>query len=295
MLIDSHQHVFWHGRDDRGLIADMDEQGIDYAWLLSWEIPRTEDARVYHPALNPEHIRPDGTHPGLVFHDQLVARRAYPTRFVLGYCPDPMLDSAPDLFHSAVRIHGVRICGEWKCRMLIDDPRSLQLFRRAGELGCPVVLHLDAPYLPDAASGAPTYQPMWYGGTVANLERALKACPDTTFIGHAPGFWREISGDANRCPDAYPAGPVTPDGRIYGLLERYPNLYADLSAGSALRALSRDPAHARGFLTSFSERLLFARDYYGGELREFLDTLDLPVDVWENISYRNAQTLAGAP
>jgi len=28
MMIDFHQHVFWHGRDDLGLIANMDEHGI---------------------------------------------------------------------------------------------------------------------------------------------------------------------------------------------------------------------------------------------------------------------------
>ena len=39
MLIDSHQHVFWHGRDDAGLVADLDEFGIDFAWLLSWDMP----------------------------------------------------------------------------------------------------------------------------------------------------------------------------------------------------------------------------------------------------------------
>ena len=34
-IADSHQHVFWHGRDDAGLAADLDEQGVEYAWLLS--------------------------------------------------------------------------------------------------------------------------------------------------------------------------------------------------------------------------------------------------------------------
>lgn len=37
-IVDAHQHVFWHGRDDRGLVVDMDECGIEYAWLLAWEI-----------------------------------------------------------------------------------------------------------------------------------------------------------------------------------------------------------------------------------------------------------------
>lgn len=295
MLIDSHQHVFWHGRDDAGLVADMDEQGIDVAWLLTWDIPPSEDASIYHAVLNPAHVRPDGTHPGLTLSDALLARQRHPDRFVLGYCPNPILDSAPDLFQAAHHIHGIRVCGEWKYRMLIDDPRALQLFRRAGELGCPVVLHLDVPYLPDAGTERPVYQPLWYGGTVGNLERALKACPDTMFIGHAPGFWREISGDADSAPECYPTGHVTKDGRLYGLFERFPNLYADLSAGSALGALKRDPAHAREFLICFAERLLFARDYYGGELREFLDTLDLPPDVWERIACENAKDLVGVP
>ena len=41
-IIDTHQHVFWHGRDDKGLVADLDDHGIEYAWLLSWEIPPFE-------------------------------------------------------------------------------------------------------------------------------------------------------------------------------------------------------------------------------------------------------------
>ncbi|MBL8992769.1 MAG: hypothetical protein JNM63_05470, partial [Spirochaetia bacterium] len=64
-VIDSHQHVFWHGRDDKGLIADMDEQGIDLAWLLTWNIAPSEDAPHYHKVLNPLRLRGDGTHPGI--------------------------------------------------------------------------------------------------------------------------------------------------------------------------------------------------------------------------------------
>ena len=55
-------------------------------------------------------------------------------------------------------------------------------------------------------------RPYWYGGNFDVLERFLRQCPDTTFIGHAPGFWREMSGDSNR-QEVYPHGPVTPGGR----------------------------------------------------------------------------------
>jgi hypothetical protein len=34
----THQNVFCHGHDAVGLVADMDEHGIDIAWLLSREI-----------------------------------------------------------------------------------------------------------------------------------------------------------------------------------------------------------------------------------------------------------------
>lgn len=293
MIIDSHQHVFWHGRDDAGLVADMDEQKIDLAWLLTWEVPRYPayaDNSDYHNLLNPVRLREDGTHPGIPLEDLLIAHRRYPGRFILGYCPDPTQEKAVDLFESACDIHGVRVCGEWKFRMPFDDPRCLELFRAAARRMAPVVLHLDVPYLRDA-SGKSVYQPKWYGGTVANLERALQACPETIFIGHAPGFWREISGDSDNDPSQYPTGPVTAGGRLLQLFEKYPNLYADLSAGSGRGALKRDPRLASELLTRFSDRFLFGRDYYGGELNAVLQSLELKPDVREKIYHANAERL----
>jgi hypothetical protein len=289
MLIDTHQHPFWHGRDDRGLVADMDQAGIDLAWLLTWEIPPTEDWPYFHGVLNPARRRDDGTHQGIVLPDLLIARDRFPGRFVLGYCPHPLLGDAPGLFEAAWRMHGARVCGEWKCRVLIDDPRCLQLFHKAGELGAAVVLHLDVPYLPD--QGRLAYQPQWYGGTVENLKRALQACPRTNFIGHAPGFWREISGDAGREPAQYPKGPIAPGGKLHRLLDTYPNLYADLSAGSALGALKRDAAHARQFLERYADRLLFGRDFYGNDLMDFLKMLELSPATRDKVFFQNAQRL----
>lgn len=128
-IVDAHQHVFWHGRDDDGLIAELDNHGIDYAWLLSWETAPFEDHPAYHPVLNPSNIRPDGTHAGIVLADLVKARDPFPSRFVLGYCPHPMQPMAPELLRAAVAMYGVRICGEWKFRLSIDDPRCLELFR----------------------------------------------------------------------------------------------------------------------------------------------------------------------
>lgn len=293
-IIDAHQHVFWHGRDDRGLVADMDEHGIAYAWLLTWEIPAFEDNAGYHAVLNPLHVRADGTHEGIPLRDVILASKMHPQRFVPGYCPHPALGNAPAFLRSAATIHGIKVCGEWKFRIPIDDPRCLELFHVAGELKLPVVFHLDVPYLVNA-EGKRAYQPLWYGGTVDNLERALQACPETIFVGHAPGFWREISGDAEADPEGYPKGPIRGPGKLPGLFDRYPNLYADLSAGSGCNALRRDPEHAVKFLGRYHERLLFARDYYGQELHTFLKTLSLPEEVVENIYHRNAERLVQRP
>jgi predicted TIM-barrel fold metal-dependent hydrolase len=288
-IVDSHQHVFWHGRDDHGLVRDLDAHGIDYAWLLSWEIPPAEDNPGYHATLNPCHFRADGTHAGIPLQDLLLTRDHYPDRFLVGFCPHPLVGNAPARLKAAAGIHGVKICGEWKFRIPFDDPRCLEVYYQAGALGLPVVLHLDVPYL--LKDGKRTYQPSWYGGTIDNLARALEACPDTTFLGHAPGFWREISTDAATDPTAYPRGPITGRGRLWDLFDRHPNLWADLSAGSALNALKRDPSNAVEFLCAYSDRLLFGRDYYGTDLHDFLQTLDLPTEVVEKLYHRNAERL----
>jgi len=151
-IIDSHQHVFWHGRNDVDLIADMDAHEIESAWLLTWEIAREEESRSYHGVLNPLQMRSDGTHRGIPLEDILRTRDRFPDRFIAAYCPHPLLGDAPALLRAAAQIHDIRVCGEWKFKVLFDDPRCLELFRTAGELGMPVVLHLDVPYLSSLTS-----------------------------------------------------------------------------------------------------------------------------------------------
>lgn len=297
-MIDSHQHTFWLNRDDAGSVADLDEHGIEVAWLLSWEVSVAESAHDkpgWFKSLNPLRVRPDWTHPGIPFEDAWIAKRRYPDRFILGYCPHPMSETAVTLFETAVEMHGVRVCGEWKFRMLFDDPRCLELFRAAGRHKAPVVLHLDVPYGVDENGQTRYNDHRWYGGTVANLERALQACPETNFIGHAPGFWREISGDSDLAPGTRPRGPVKEGGRLYRLFDTYPNLYADLSASSCLTALERDPEHAKKFLVRFADRMLFGRDEFGGKHKAFLDTLNLPADVQQKIYFANANKLVPLP
>ena len=131
----------------------------------------------------------------------------------------------------------------------------------------------------------------WYGGGIEAFERAVQACPGTTFIGHAPGFWAHISNDGQAYEVSYPSGPVVPGGKTVQVLRDYPNLCADLSAGSGLNALRRDPAFAVDFLLEFQDRLLYARDDFHNQLQGFLESLDLPTEVLVKIYAANALRL----
>ncbi len=119
-----------------------------------------------------------------------------------------------------------------------------------------------------------------------------------TFIGHGPGFWASISGNVTRRDlGGYPRGPVEPGGALDRLLQAYPNLWGDLSAGSGAGALTRDREFGRRFLIRRANRLLFGTDYLkaGQNVPQFemLASFDLPPDVRAKIERGNAAKLLG--
>jgi predicted TIM-barrel fold metal-dependent hydrolase len=261
----------------------MDRCGIDVTWLLSWECPPDEFAPVYIREM--PNVGEDGPAP---FSRCLSWSERAPQRFVLGYCPDPRRPDAIDRLKAAVDVLGVRVCGELKLRMMYDNPDALRLFRFCAAEKLPVVVHIDYEYDTGQTYPRPNW---WYGGGIEALERALHACPDTVFIGHAPGFWTHISGDGVDPKDPYPKRPVLPGGQVLRLLRTYPNLFADLSAGSGLNALDRDRVFAREFVMEFQDRLLYARDNYVNVLQELLAELSYPAEVMQKIMCGNALRL----
>ena len=119
----------------------------------------------------------------------------------------------------------------------MDAPDSLAIYRLCADLGWPVLLHFEYGV---------------YNPNFEAFEGVLRAHPETVFVGHAQAWWANISADAPRDPD----GPrlhrlsrrarCVPGGLTDRWLEEFPNLYADLSAGSGCGALSRDPEFTRG-------------------------------------------------
>lgn len=178
---------------------------------------------------------------------------------------------------------GAKGFGEHKPGVHVDDPRNMTIYAACGELGLPVLFHLDQLRNLDEP-GLP------------GLERALKDHPNTKFIGHGPGWWASISGNITAADLArYPDGKVQPGGAIDTLMEKYPNLYGDLSAGSGAQAISRDPEFGKQFLIRRANRLMFGTDYLspGQEVPqlELFRSLDLPSDVQARVFRDNARTL----
>lgn len=286
MIIDVHNHPDWHGHNLERFLKNMDRYHIDKTWLLSWEAPADE----YDP--NSIYCIPEAGPGGPIPFARCISyiERA-PERFILGFAPDPRRPEAVDRLKAAVEIYGVRVCGELKLRMMYDNPDALRLYRYCGEKGLPVTVHIDYEFSTGARYPRPNY---WYGGGIDAFERAIAACPETIFLGHAPGFWAHISGDGKYDKEAYPGGKVEPGGKLIDMLRRYPNLYCDMSAGSGCNALKRDPEFAKRFLEEFQDRVLYARDYFDNRHQEFLSSLGLPEDVLDKIYSGNALKLVPA-
>jgi len=283
MIIDAHNHPDWIGYDVDKVLQNMAEHHIDKTWILSWECPKDE----YAPSYNTS-VPVYGEAGPIPFSRCLAYKQKAPDKFVLGYAPDPRRPEAIDTLQATIEIYGVRVYGELKLRMMFDNRDALRMYRFCGDHGLPVTVHIDYEFDTGSNYPRPNY---WYGGGIEAFERAIKACPETVFLGHGPGFWAHISNDGQFDKVAYPEGPIVPGGKLVEMMRQYPNLYCDLSAGSGRRALERDRKFSVDFLCEFADRLLYARDQFDNGHQELLNSLDLPADVLEKIYSGNALRL----
>ncbi|MFA6715150.1 MAG: hypothetical protein WCS27_07220, partial [Victivallaceae bacterium] len=150
---------------------------------------------------------------------------------------------------------GCKGIGEVCANLPATSPLYKNLFYYAGKEKMPILFHLspkrgglygmiDKPGLP-------------------GLEAVLEEFPDTVFIGHAPSFWNEIDGELKPADRGrYPKGPIRKAGRLWDLMEKYPNLYGDFSAGSGHNALTRDPKLGIRFINKFHKKIFFGTDFF---------------------------------
>ena len=181
---------------------------------------------------------------------------------------------------------GAKGFGEHKPGVKVDDARNMELFNACAEVGLPVLFHLDNSRNTDKP-GLP------------GLENVLRQIPNGIFIGHAQGWWASISGGVDQAIfQKYPNKQVAPGGAIDRLMDKYPNIYGDLSAGSGANSISRDLDFGREFLIRRQDRLLFGTDYLapGQEVPQFKlfeETMKLPKKVQKKIFKENARRILG--
>jgi len=195
-------------------------------------------------------------------------------------------------FYPVLKEYADRGCkgfGEILANLPTNDPRMKGIYRACGKLNFPIVFDFR---LYTTGVTEPVGLPY--------LEECLNEFPGTLFIGHGPAWWAEISaGVTPEQKRGYPTGKVTKPGRVDCLLEKYPNLYADLSAGSGWNAMSRDLEYAREFLGKHYKKLLFGTDRFVREeeplIIELIKHMHLPKHAEEAIFQDNATKMLQLP
>ena len=237
-IIDIHQHTNYRERTSAQLIAHQQAMGVTQTILLPAGSPVSRASTA------------DGKHNGLGGvgaggnETALTMARQYPKEFYFGAnevtdLPDARVEIARYLDLGAV------IIGEQKFGVECDSAESQILYALAAEYGVPILMH---------------FQHETYNLGFERLHTMLAKYPQTTFIGHAQTFWANIDKNHADQKVLYPKGRVTAGGLTDRYLADYPNMFADMSAGSGLNALTRDEDHARGFLDRHQAKILYGSD-----------------------------------
>jgi predicted TIM-barrel fold metal-dependent hydrolase len=235
-IVDIHQHTNYAGRSDADLISHQQTMGVTKTILL----PAGSDA-----------LRPS-THEGKSFG--LAARvlgnaaalrlvQEHPDKFV--FCANEVtdLDTAPAEIEKYLKLGAIGI-GEQKFAVQCDSAESCKLYDIAKAHGVPILLH---------------FQHERYNLGYERFDKVLEKYPTVSFIAHAQTTWGNVDAKHDQ-PVLYPKGKVTPGGLTDQWLTRYPNFFADLSAGSGLNAFTRDEEHGAAFFARHQDKLLYGSD-----------------------------------
>ena len=153
--------------------------------------------------------------------------------------------------------------------LYFDDPKNMVLFAACAQVGLPVMFHMDRGRNLDEKG-------------FSHLEHILKTYPKCTIIAHSD-WWKGLG-----------------DGSCERLLQKYPNLYADISCTVGRSAIGRDKKFAREFFIRNADKLLFGTDSGWWSFKpeskpalEFalMDELKLPKEVEDKICRGNAERL----
>ncbi|GAB4141666.1 MAG: hypothetical protein Tsb009_11480 [Planctomycetaceae bacterium] len=271
--IDVHTHIgtYTNGNKEltvKGLLDWMDKHDVEKSVVL----PLTSPESTTYLQLPDVAIKAAKQHP-----DRLIAFCSIDPRSIIR----GGVKGLTDIIKKYVD-QGAKGFGEHKVGLNFDDPLMMRVYEACQNAGIPLLFHMDTVRGKDEP-GLP------------RLERALATFPKLNFIGHGPGWWASISGGVKTKRDlgGYPKTKVLPGGAIDRLMEKYPNIFGDLSAGSGANSISRDKQFGKKFMIRRQDRLMFGTDYLqpGQPVPQFelFDSLNLPEKVQAKIFRENAK------
>jgi len=282
-IIDIHQHTTYRARTPDQLLAHQRAMGVTQTILLpsGSSVSRPSTGGGKHNTLGGVGAGGNET--------ALAMSRQHPGEFYFGANEVTDLEEARTEIVRYLEMGGI-IIGEQKFSVECDSKESQVLYEIAGEFNVPILMHL---------------QHGTYNLGFERLHRMFEKYPKTTFIGHAQTWWANIDKDHNNPNNLYPKGKVTSGGLTDRYLADYPNIFADMSAGSGLNALTRDEDHARGFLERHQHKVLYGSDCddrvghgtacQGSQTIAAIRRLAASSEVERNILYENARKLFRLP
>lgn len=235
-ILDIHQHTHYHDRNDEHLLAHQQAMGVTKSILLpagtSVDRPSTHKGRSNGLAARcggPETC--------------MKISKDNPNSYLWGTNEVTDLDTAPAEVEKWLKL-GACIIGEQKFAVECDSVHSQKLYELAAAYQVPILLH---------------FQHLTYNLGYDRFYKMLEKYPQTVFIGHAQTFWGNID-KAHDQKVMYPKSKITPGGITDRYLADYPNMYADMSAGSGLLALTRDEEHTTAFFGRHQDKILYGSD-----------------------------------
>ena len=238
-VFDIHQHTHYHSRIE-------DEQLIGHQKAMLGAGGRS----ILLPSGSPQNLPSThmGKSNGLAVKsggnaDCMRVAKAHPDLFLFGANEVTDLQNAREEIEKYLKL-GACIIAEQKFMVECDSEASQKLYELAAAYNVPILLH---------------FQYKTYNLGYERFYKMLEKHPRTNFIGHAQCFWANIDKNHDQ-KNNYPKGPVTPGGITDKYLADYPNIYADMSAGSGLNALLRDEEHTTGFFGRHQDKILYGSD-----------------------------------
>ena len=262
MFIDIHVHayrkpnaLFTGVMNAEQLIEMMDKLGVEKSIVL--------------PIVSPEIYLPQNN------EEVLDMAEKYPDRIVPFCNIDPRArTNSPDApLEDLLQYYKDRGCkgiGEVMPNLELMDLRVQNLFRAAEKVDMPLIY--DGSPVKTGDFG------LYDDPGLPQLEHTLQRFPNLKIFGHGPVFWSEIArlqtpGERGYI---YTFGKYPPrqcgyaartrieeEGVVPALFRRYPNLYGDLSDGTAYNAFARDDEYGPKFMTEFQDRLMYGSDAVG--------------------------------